>query len=98
MTESAGESLTLCTLVVNNIVELLEKLADKKMVVLIDEPEMKEKFVLSARMYLNPTQSRSLVVDKGFKRLLQFKKKEEMNEKIEGCRTYEEDDDILLSL
>ncbi|GJZ98732.1 calcium-transporting ATPase 2, plasma membrane-type-like protein [Tanacetum coccineum] len=35
---------------VNNIVELLEKLADKKMVVLIDEPEMKEKFVLSARM------------------------------------------------
>ncbi|GJY75208.1 endonuclease [Tanacetum coccineum] len=37
---------------VNNIVELLEKLADKKMVVLIDEPEMKEKFVLSARMDL----------------------------------------------
>ncbi|GJU21078.1 RNA-directed DNA polymerase, eukaryota [Tanacetum coccineum] len=36
--------------------------------------------------------------DKGRGQDLQFKKKEDMDEKIEGCRTYEEDDDILLSL
>ncbi|PWA68108.1 membrane attack complex component/perforin (MACPF) domain-containing protein [Artemisia annua] len=36
--------------------------------------------------------------DKGGQKHAQQKSREEMNEKIEGCRTFEEDDDILLSL
>ncbi|GKC82564.1 hypothetical protein Tco_1138281 [Tanacetum coccineum] len=121
-----NRSLDYKSLGVKNIEELLVKLDHKKMVLLIKEPEMEEKYVMSARsveikkdfLKLNVQklldENRGEIIlqrysgggssklrregDKGRGQDLQFKKKEDMDEKIEGCRTYEEDDDILLSL